>query len=116
MCLVSALWRAPKERKIVERCVYQIACPLALRAVEQEDVAHETFARVPNIQDADFNRKAENALLSLTDQHTQLSQELAASSQRNTARVDQALATIAALHGRLAQQLFASTARMTLTR
>ena len=113
-CLVHALWTDPKERKTVERCVYEVAAPLYLRAVEIEDQAAEVFSKwVPSM--FDDTRQGENILQQLVDAHSLLKEEIGKSRARNTSRALAALAQVETYHKAVATQLFKSVSRLSLS-
>ncbi len=115
LALVHALWSDPQERKTVEREVYKLACPLALRAVEIEDMLAEVYASCPPVTDPSFHAKAENILQQLVDGHTALQADMQRSQARTTARAEQALATIAGWYAVLSRTLFARIKGLTVT-
>mgnify|MGYP001559066436 FL=1 len=113
-CLVHALWTDPKERKTVERCVYEVSAPLYLRAVEIEDQAAEVFSKwVPSM--FDDTRQGENILQQLVDAHSLLKEEIGKSRARNTSRALAALAQVETYHKAVATQLFKSVSRLSLS-
>lgn len=115
-CLVHALWGDPKERKVVERCVYAVAAPLYLHAIEVEDQAAEVYASLPaDDSDPAYSRRAENVLQQLVDQHTALKREIAASAARDKSRALQALAKIESYHRSISTALFQNVSRLTLS-
>ena len=114
-CLVHALWTDPKERKTVERCVYEVAAPLDLRAVEIEDQAAEVYASLPAEDSAcDYGHKAENVLQALVDMHGMLKRDSDASAARDKRRALAALHTIEGYHKSVSTTLFHNVARLTL--
>ena len=115
LALAHAWWVDPAHRKVVEREVYKIACPLALRAVEVEDMAEEVYSTVPLTDDYAFNAKAEGALQCLTDQFHLLQSEIQSSQARNTTRAEQALTTIAGWHKSVSEKLFRNVSRLTIS-
>lgn len=115
-CLVHALWTDPKERKTVERCVYAVAAPLYLHAIEVEDQAAELYASLPpDDSDPAYGRRAENILLQLVDQHTALKRDVTASAARDKSRAFQALAKIESYHRSVSTVLFKNVSRLTLS-
>ena len=114
-CLVHALWTDPKERKTVERCVYEVAAPLYLRAVEVEDLAAEVYAAMPTDDAApEYGRKAENCLQQLGDAHASLKRNIADSAARDKGRALAALRTIEGYHRSVSTTLFKNVSRLTL--
>lgn len=113
-CLIHAFWTEPKERSTVTRLVYEIACPLSLRAVEIEDQAGELMNKLPKAEDPNYNAYAENCLQQIVDMHSQLKYEMTQSTSRNGERARQALATIASYHKSISTQLFKSQSKLAL--
>jgi MoxR-like ATPase len=114
VCLVYALWTEPKEQTVVTRKVYELACPLALRAVEAEDNVAELVAKLPKPEDPTYNAMAENALQQVVDVYNSLKTELSQSTARNADRARQALTTIHAQHKAISAQLFKSVSKLSL--
>jgi MoxR-like ATPase len=112
--LAHALWSDPKERKAVERAVYEVAAPTVLLAVEIEDNAAALVAQMPAPESPGWRDAAENCLQQLVDMHSRLQGQMQRSSSRNLARAQQALAQVATLHGHISKQLFADVSRLTL--
>jgi MoxR-like ATPase len=115
LALAHAWWVDPAHRKVVEREVYKIACPLALRAVEVEDMLAEVYATLPAATDGYFNAKAESVLQQLTDGYHLLQSEIQSSQARNTTRAEQALTTIAGWHKSVSEKLFRNVSRLTIS-
>ncbi len=114
ICLIHALWTDPKEQATVTRLVYEIACPLSLRAVEIEDSAAELMSKLPKADHYDYNAMAENALVQLSDMYNTLKGELDTSSARNTERATQALSKVHAMHKSISAVLYKAISRMSL--
>ena len=114
LCLEHAIWTDPAERKTAQRKVYEVACPLALRAIEIEDQMQETFDRIPAKSDGGYHQRAENALQILTDGHRQLSEEIQRSLSRDMTQAERSLAKIASLHQAASTALFHAIKGLTL--
>ena len=114
LCLQHALWTDPKEAPVVAREVYKLACPLALKAVEYEDMAAEVYGTLPQPDDRDYTRVAENVLQSIADMHKLLEAEVQASAARNTERAEQALAKIAGWHRQVSQIFYRRVSGLSL--
>lgn len=112
--LAHSLWTDPKERAAVQRAVFQIACPLSLRALEIEDQAEDILKQMPKEGADDFNAAAENALQAISDMHNLLHGEIERSHARDTVLALSSLAKIKAHHKRLAGILWKDVARFAL--
>lgn len=110
-CMAHVCWKNPKDMKAVERIVYNVACPLALRAIDIEDKAAEMFSKAPADTDPNVAAALENILQQLTDQEFMLQTTMTRSKARNRARAEQALATIQSMHTKISARIFARTNR-----
>jgi MoxR-like ATPase len=110
-CLVHVLWSDPRERKAVERTVYQIANPLHLQAVELEDMAAELMAALKGKEQE--QDKLESCLQQLSDMHGLLKGAIA-QSQADTSRAQAAMSKIAASHKQIATRLFQRVNKLAL--
>ena len=114
-CLVHALWSDPKERKTVERLVYEVAAPLYLQALAIEDQAAELIAHLPKEDDARYNDVAENCLMQTRDAFLLLSREVQASNARDKTRAHASLAKVKVCHERVKGTLFKNVSRLSLS-
>jgi len=113
-CLAHVLWIDPKHAKPVQRLVYQMACPLVLKAVEVEDEATEVFTKCPPDGAHGATNALENVLQQLTDQGNRLKKDILASKERKKDRAMQALHTIGVMHKAVATRLFKLQSDLTL--
>ena len=112
--LANSLWTNPKERGAVERLVYQVACPLYLRALEVEDQATEVFRSMPKQDAADFHSQGENILQQITDMHNVLYEAIQKSHARDTARAVASLNKVKGYYKAVAAVLFENVSRLQL--
>ena len=114
-CLVHALWTDPKERKPVERLVYEVAAPLYLQALAIEDQVSEIYTKLPHEDDPAFTHNAENALQSMSDMYKMLHREVQGSQARNKERATAALQKVATMHKDVSSKLFKNVSRLSLS-
>ena len=112
--LANSLWTNPKERGAVERLVYQVACPLYLRALEVEDMAADLMKDLPKEDDPQFHPQLENVLQSQVDMHNTLYDDIQRSHARDKTRAEASLAKIKEYHKKVASMLFKNVSRLTL--
>ena len=113
-CLASALWIDPKDEKTVKRIVYNIACPLNVKALEIQDMAEEVYATLPKSDDSTFMMLSENVLQQLSDQYKLLKDELEGSAIRNTSIVESVLHRLHALHKHVSTAVFKNMSKFSL--
>ena len=113
-CLTHVLWRDPKERKTVERIVYEVAAPLYLQAVAIEDQAAELMAALPREDAENYQSIAENVLVQTRDMALMLRRDIQASAARDKSRALAALTKVEGYHNRVKTALFQAVSRLTL--
>jgi len=101
--LVDALWTVPGQRRVVERIVSKIACPLALEALELQDAAKDLYDQRPDPTHPQLAEALEPLLRQLGDIHTRLEQRIAGAPERRSQRARTALRKVATWHRALSQ-------------
>jgi MoxR-like ATPase len=110
--LVHALWSAPAQQRVVERCVSKICNPLNLEAVELEDAAKDLFDSKPAPDGENLTQALEPLLRQLGDIHTRLEQRINSSPTQKTFRARQALGRVESWHRDLSQMALKSLSRL----
>jgi hypothetical protein len=113
-CLIYSWWSDPKELKAAQRAIYQVACPLYLRALELEDQGVEVFRKMPKDDDQDFPGTAENCLQQLADIEAALVGDIKMSSARSLDKPKASLGKIQDMRKQVAKQLFERISRLSL--